>query len=89
MKIIYKYKIDLGSQFEIELPESSEILRFGIQNDTLYTWVLVDPNLPPQKRKFRVFGTGQGIPENELPNMNYLSTIDIDYFAWHIFEVIK
>lgn len=88
MKIIYKYKLDVGSQVQIELPHDAKILCFKIQNEIPHIWALVDPNHPDKdKRIFAIYGTGWDI---EYPmNHSYIGTdFSEGSFVWHCFEII-
>ena len=65
MATIYKYKLDLkdGEQ-EINLPSPYTILQVGNQAEELVVWAQIDPDGVPSKAVFRVFHTGQGLPED-------------------------
>lgn len=86
---IYKYHLSDAPEAIVELPIDSEVLYFGAQGDKFYIWAKVDENEKyKEDRKFKVFGTGHSLP-NE--NLDYIGTIMTDNgaYVWHCFEVMK
>lgn len=89
MKIIYKYRIDLGTQ-EIEMPKGADILHAGSMIDgNMYMWALVNPKHKLKKRKFTIFGTGQELTEYDKKHYHYIKTMICDSFVWHLYEVLE
>lgn len=81
--VIYKYQLALVTEQEIELPIYHNILKVAIQNGVLTLWVKVESEAPTTvKRKFFIFGTGKFFNDEKL---NYLDTVFIDSYVWHIF----
>ncbi len=90
MKIVHKHEININQEVtSIELPEKSNIVSVEYLNTskTLFMWVEVpaDLNAPKKTRNFRVFKTGDGIPEAD----QYIAT-GIDQHepeAYHVYEI--
>lgn len=93
MKTIHKHRLEIGSEVqEIKLPEVGEVLRvdFIQQERAIYMWVEVDADTvidtPKEVRRFKVFSTGSGIPDNG----RYIGTT-VDNFkpeAHHVYELL-
>jgi len=87
MKTIHKFKLDTGSQVQIQLTRESKILFFKIQNEIPCIWVLLDPDHDKVfDRVFSVIGTGWDI-ENPL-NHSYIGTDISGGYVWHCFEIV-
>ncbi|MBM7334927.1 MAG: hypothetical protein ABGX87_13920 [Alcanivorax sp.] len=93
MKTIHKHRLEIGTEVqEIRLPEEGEVLRVDyIQQERLiYMWVEVDADTvidtPKEVRRFKVFTTGSGIPDNAV----YLgTTLDaLKPEAFHVYELV-
>jgi len=83
MRKIYKYIIPVDGSYTKEMPEKGIILKIGNQNDIITIWILVNPEMPLEKRTFKVFGTGHNI---DTEGLAYVDTCQIKGFVWHIFE---
>lgn len=88
MKKVFKYTLEFSDHIVLELPVGAEILHFGIQDDVLRIWALVDPTVEKEIRKFRLAGTGHPItePDSEL---NFIGTVIMrnGLLVWHLFEI--
>lgn len=93
MKTIHKHRLEIGTEVqEIRLPEEGEVLRVDYiqQERLLYMWVEVDADTvidtPKEVRRFKVFTTGSGIPDNAV----YLgTTLDaLKPEAFHVYELV-
>ena len=87
------FLLEIGTEVqEIRLPEEGEVLRVDyIQQERLiYMWVEVDADTvidtPKEVRRFKVFTTGSGIPDNAV----YLgTTLDaLKPEAFHVYELV-
>lgn len=67
------------------MPENADILFVHIQQNQPTIWAQVDLNVPMVKKTFLIFATGEDIPNRP---MEYVGTVMIHEFVWHIFEVI-
>jgi len=89
--IIYKYQVELG-QFSISMPMGAKILCTKWRYQSPQMWALVpDPDSSLlERRDFRVFATGEHIPEEEYGSVIYIGTFFTpnNVFVWHLFEVI-
>lgn len=87
MKRIYKYPIPVTDESTLELPEDAEILTFQAQDGKPYIWALVDPTRQLEIVSFRLFGTGH--PVENADTLEYVGTIQIEPFVWHLFKSYK
>ena len=83
MKRVYKYPIIVDEYFSLELPIGAKILTVDAQDNCPYLWVLVNPENISETRRFRFAGTGHNIIEDG----DYIGTVQIRGFVWHIFEI--
>ena len=84
---IYKYDLVFPGYATIMMPRNAKILCVQNQNDLLKLWALVQPGPMVDglaERKFRVFGTGNDNFDDK--NLEYLDTVQIGPFVWHVFE---
>lgn len=70
-KTIWKYPIPILEDFEIELPEGAQIIRFANENGFLFLWAVVSPDNKLQKRRIRAFKTGAEMPTENLAFLGY------------------
>lgn len=84
MKTIWKWTLE--TETTIEMPQGAELLDLQTQHGEPQLWALVDPNALSCRRTFRVYATGQ-----ELPNDpgQYVGTFQMNGGAlvFHVFEV--
>jgi len=85
MTSIYKYPFSISNAFTLGLPRGAQILSVQVQDAQPVLWAMVDTEEVVQLREFRVFGTGQPMPD--LPRVDFLATIQMDFLCWHIFVV--
>lgn len=85
--VIWKYPIELGDKYKLELPAHVEILHLDVQNNLPFIWVKVNPFNKGEKRKFITYGTGQAIEDEE--NLIYIGTFTLEnWLVQHLFEII-
>lgn len=86
--VIWKYNISIeAGRQEIQLPKGAEILSIQNQYGGIAMWVLVEENTKKEEDKiryFEVYGTGHPIPLET--GREYIATVLISPFVWHIFE---
>lgn len=97
-RTIWKYPIPCLDCFELEIPGGGVFLSVQEQMGTPTAWFFVDPNMPKEKRRFYLIGTGQEVPEflhewRDLRNGgikldSYLGTVLLSsgQFVFHLFE---
>ena len=83
MRTIYKYILEERDTNVIQMPELATILKVERQQDQICMWAEVDTTRPLTPYIFRIFGTGNSRPEDEM--MTYLNTVIMDYFVWHVY----
>lgn len=89
MKVVWKYAVPVtGYDVLVTLPKDARIVHVGSQSiDTVMMWCISEEVwATPEKRIFRVFGTGHEIPDD----YSYIGTaLPIDELVWHLFERIE
>lgn len=89
MKTIYKYKIDVGSYFYLDLPVGSETLSVHGIGDDAYMWIMIDRmELEQEKKVFYIAKTGEYI--DGLQYKRFIGTFIVNEgeFVGHVFELI-
>lgn len=83
MKTIWKYV--LQPECSLEIPRGAELLSVHEQGESICLWVLVDPSLEKEVRKFIVLGTGHDVPDVSL---KFVGTAHLNASAlvFHVFE---
>ncbi|MFH1110959.1 MAG: hypothetical protein V1790_17435 [Planctomycetota bacterium] len=86
MKMVYKYPLEIGGFLEVEMPRGAIILSVQAQWEVICLWVLVDLEDAPEKRYFRVAGTGHPINH---PVKQFIGTVQLlrGTLVFHVFEV--
>ena len=84
---VFKYKLKITDNQDIELPIDAEILSVQIQYGGLYLWALVDPEKPKQKKTILIAGTGHPIIDHNLKFIDTVQQLD-GHLILHVFEVI-
>lgn len=82
-KVIYKYTFSILQTVTIKMPRGARIVHTGEQSGSVCMWAEVDTDAATESRVFVVYGTGQTIN----PAHNYVGTVFIGPFVWHIYEV--
>lgn len=82
-KTIWKYELPLSPKVLLRMPRASKILFAAAQRGTICLWASVYPEFEEEDRSFLLVGTGNSIPEGLH---EYIGTVQIDPFVWHIFE---
>lgn len=90
MKTIYKYTLSNEACIRpqvVEMPWVCEIINVVKKSDGVFLYALVETETGTDcRRKFRVYGTGWQIKEE---NIKYINSFLIDdYEIYHVFEVL-
>lgn len=80
---IFKYQVPIQSDFRLELPKGAKIISFQLQNETPMIWAIVNEHLELETRYFEIVGTGFDFIST---CREYIGTIQLDSFVWHLFE---
>lgn len=81
MKNIFKYTINPHGN--TVLPIGHRLLKVGVQGDDICLWVMVDPDAELAPFNYQVIATGGEVPEGA----QYIDTVFMDIFVWHIYGV--
>lgn len=89
MKKIFKYLLEIIEEQIKLIPKNGEILTVQTQNDEVYLWALIDPNMDYEDRKIRIIGTGH--PIDDWEKLQYIGTTQQmnGQLIWHVFEEIQ
>lgn len=63
MQTIWKYPVVLDDEFELRMPAGARLLTVQVQQGKPVLWALVNPDVPQKTRRFRLYGTGQPLPD--------------------------
>lgn len=83
MRRILQYDIFLDTTKSIDLPSNAKCVQFASQNGVLQIRFEVEGTAPTVERRFRVYATGQDIPNGHA----HLGTCQQGSFVWHLYEV--
>ncbi|HFQ5182182.1 TPA: hypothetical protein ACGUW2_004178 [Vibrio vulnificus] len=86
MRRVFKYKLEVVTNTQIELPANSEILSVGTQGKDICLWALVGAGQETNVRTFAVLPTGATIPSNV--DCSFLGTVHFHEYGevYHVFE---
>lgn len=83
-RTLYKYSFPIAdAPTTVETHVGGKIVHGACHGGQLSLWVELDPDQPKEARTFRVFGTGQPIPEGYE---HRATAPDGRMFVWHIYE---
>lgn len=89
MITVYKYRIEVGGETLLRLPQGAGLLHFSYvpKDDAWFLWALVDTRRPTEIRTLRLYGTGFEIDQFCM----YVGTgmTPSGNFVLHLFEVKK
>jgi hypothetical protein len=90
---VYKYGFAIEDDVTITMPQGAEILHVAAQGPDACVWARVDPDAAPEKRQFRLAGTGHDLPDTVRPD-GYPALAHVGSFlmaggalVFHLFEV--
>jgi hypothetical protein len=87
-EVIWKYEIEISDDHVLTIPAHAEILYLGVQEDTPYIWVKLNPYNKGVKRHFITYGTGHSIKEDDSTLLSYIGTFQYtNGFVGHLFEI--
>lgn len=91
---IWKYKLELTDEQDVEMPVNAQILCVQEQHGKIMLWAVVDETVEALKLKHRIVIYGTGKPVDPKRDMTYIGTVQIDNvgegtLVWHIFEAEK
>lgn len=82
---IYKYPLDLVDSQTVQIQRPIKILTAQVQNGIICAWALIDEE-PKFTREVQFLIVGTGNPNDfDLTEFEYLSTVQLNSFVWHIF----
>ncbi len=93
--MVQEYTLVIGDdQLALTMPEASRLLHLGQRldgpTDELQLWAEVDTDEPPEVRTFRIYGTGQPMPEDQP--LHHVGTMLVwiglaQTEVWHVYEL--
>ena len=85
MASIWKFKLLWREVQPVLLPSGAKVLTVQFQRDDLCVWAEVDSEATPVQTFFLIVGTGNPMPDVDMKNFRYLSTVQKDGFVWHVY----
>lgn len=79
-RVVWKYALAIGPEQTIAF--AGRIVHAAVQDSFPMLWVEVDRAGTPVARTFRIFGTGQTIPDG----WEHRGTVQDPPFVWHVYE---
>lgn len=81
---IYKYRVSVNDAWhEFEIPSPARIIHVASQGPGVVSlWAEIDNEGENTARSFRIYATGQGIPDGAA----YVGTALDGMFVWHVYE---
>jgi hypothetical protein len=80
--VIWKY--DVSHQFDVDLPGDAKVVDVQVQGKEPVMWVLLNPELPKNRRRFFAVATGESF---DSTNASYIATFQLGMFVFHLFEL--
>lgn len=94
METIWKYKLQITDEQEVEMPAFADILTVqkGQDEDDIFLYAIVNPEAEKETREILIFGTGNPLPSDVHFDVNcvYIGTVQTHNhnLVWHVFEKI-
>jgi hypothetical protein len=84
MITIWKYPLTITDDQIVTMPEKSQILSVGLQNDAICLWALVNTNNDPTERHIYMFETGQ--PLEYISLLQFAGTLILHNIVLHVYS---
>lgn len=88
MRTIWKYELNITDTQTLEMPKGAKILSVSNQRGKLQLWALVDDMNDLEDRDIEILATGEPVPYANTFR-EFIGTVVIDPFVWHVFERVK
>ena len=87
MRTIWKFLVTVNDEINpIDLSEGARVVHAEPEAiNKLWVWIELDTEAEKFRRHFRVFGTGQAIPDG----FEYRATVHAALFYWHLYERVR
>jgi len=83
MRTVWKFPLAITDSLQtIDMPIGSLIVKAGSQGGQITLWAEVNTEADLRPRVFRVHGTGHEIDHG----VDYIGTVPIQSFVWHVYE---
>jgi hypothetical protein len=82
---IYKYRVQVKEIWhEVAMPSQAKIVHVACQDTSgvVSLWAEIENESASVTRSFRIYGTGQSIPDDT----DYVGTALDGMFVWHVYE---
>lgn len=88
VKTIWKYQLAIRDVQKLQIPSGATLLSVQFHHSyhhrELCAWFVLDPEMKPEERTFRIFNTG--MPVENAESLTYLNTVQDGDSIRHIFE---
>lgn len=85
MLTIYKYPLKLEDEQILELPVNSQLLSVIVQREVICLYVKVD-SLEKYTNGHKILIIGTGDPLEQDVTIDFIGTVQMGPFVWHVFE---
>lgn len=89
-KTIWKFPIQVTSEFQLEMPRNSYIIHIDVQKSSPQLWAIVDPDSLKETRKFGLIETGVRFSDDLWDRSVYVGTFQLNSgdIVLHLFEIL-
>ena len=84
-RTIHKYPLPTTDFPRVTMPGYPRILKVECQRGEPFIWALVRPDATPIEHRFRIFGTGHPVAENDIVGLAHVATFQQGSCVWHVF----
>lgn len=85
---IYKYELDITDSQRITLGDNGRIISAGLDpHGKLCVWAEVVMGDQDSQRTIRIIGTGN--PVDDLPKLEFIDSVRVGPFMWHVYEQVE
>lgn len=91
MKTVWKFPLAVTNEQRIDLPAGARLLTVQPQGEGVCLWALCDSEAEREPRMIVILGTGHQAPEENLWQLKYISTFQLQDGAlvFHAFEIAR
>lgn len=83
---IYKYSVPIQDAPKIRMPSGAVPIHFGVQNNELFVWAMVNGQGKDVDHHFKIYGTGHAL--GMVTPDDYVGTAVMpNGLVWHLFYV--
>lgn len=85
---IWKFPIEVAGMQKVAMPLGARILSVDMQRGVLCLWAMVDTRGEASQRLIEIHGTGEPIKTGRGDSRQFIGTVQVGQFVWHVFEYV-